>query len=578
MARHLAAAARDLPAQQSPWGRRAKRGVASRVGAADRTLFAALADARPIADPLLPRLSHAADHGLLWWGVAGALGLTRGRRRRAAGRGLLALGLASAVTNGPAKMVFRRGRPANHAVPLIRRPRRDHVSFSFPSGHSASAAAFATAVALDAPGAAVPVAGLAGLVAFSRIYVGVHYPSDVVAGAALGAACALATTKVMPRRSWAPARARHVSAAVPALTEGEGLTVVVNASSGAGARLGQQSDVAGRLRAELPLAKVVEVGPHDDLDEALDEAASASRVLGVAGGDGTVSAAAERALAHALPLAVFPAGTLNHFAADLGLAAGVTDTVRALREGSAVAVDVGRVEGVDAAGEHFSSVFLNTASIGGYAHMVAIRERLEKRFGKWPAMVVALAWVLRNDPPMEVDITAFEPTGAARARPGRRVAAQAGPAATGWPLVDSAPTGLQRRRLWLLFVGNGNYRPPGFAPTYRSRLDEHLLDLRLVDGASPFARLRLVAAVLTGQLRRSRVYEKRTAVRVQVSAVASAASGREGRTARQAAGAGADAVEPAGLLPFAHDGEVTDGVRNITITPNDARLIVYRPD
>ncbi|WP_241834953.1 bifunctional phosphatase PAP2/diacylglycerol kinase family protein [Pseudofrankia asymbiotica] len=551
--------------------------MASRVGAADRAVFGAVAGARPIADPLLPRLSHAADHGLLWWGVAGALGMTRGRRRRAAGRGLIALGLASAVTNGPAKMIFRRGRPVNQAVPLVRRPHRQHLSFSFPSGHSASAAAFATAVALDAPKAAAPVGALAGLVAFSRVYVGVHYPSDVVAGAALGAACALATTKVMPRRSWAPARGRPASASVPALPEGEGLTVVVNASSGSGAWLGQGPDVAARLRAELPLAKVVEVGPHDDLEEELDEAAASCLVLGVAGGDGTVSAAAARALAHGLPLALFPVGTLNHFAADLGLATGIADTARAVREGSAVAVDVGRLEGIDAAGERFEGVFLNTASLGGYAHMVAIRERLEKRFGKWPAMVVALAWVLRNDPPIEVDITAFDPTGPTRARTRSRTARRGvkdAPLGVGWPVTASAPTGLERRRLWLLFVGNGNYRPSGFAPTYRSRLDEGLLDLRLVDGVSPFARARLVVAVLTGQLRRSRVYEKRTAVRIQVSAAGPRPDGRQGRRSRR----GADATEPARTLPFARDGEVTDGVRSITIMPNGARLVVYRPD
>lgn len=564
-------------------------GLTTRLGAADRSLFGSVATTRPIADPLLPRLSRAADHGLLWWGVAGALGLTRGRRRRAAGRGLLALGVASAVTNGPAKMVFRRGRPVNQAVPLVRRPRREHVSFSFPSGHSASAAAFATAVALDAPGAAAPVGVLAGLVAFSRVYIGVHYPSDVVAGAALGAACAVATTKVMPRRSWAPARGRPVSAAVPAMPDGDGLTVVVNASSGSGAWIGQSPDIAAQLRAELPLAKVVEVGPHDDLGEALDEAAASGRVLGVAGGDGTVSAAAERALAHGLPLAVFPAGTLNHFAADVGLEAGIADTVRAVRAGTAVAVDIGRIEGVDAAGERFDGIFLNTASLGGYAHMVAIRERLEKRLGKWPAMVVALAWVLRNDPPMEVDITSFDPTGRTRgwfplrARSvvagGRGAAAAGAPGGsvgvTGWPVVSSAPTGIQRRRMWLLFVGNGNYRPRGFAPTYRSRLDEGLLDLRIVDGASPYSRSRLVAAVLTGQLRRSRVYETRTAVRVQVSAVSNPSTppGRWSRATRRHTG-----DEAPGVLPFARDGEVTGGVRNITITPNGARLVVYRPE
>jgi undecaprenyl-diphosphatase len=119
----------------------------------------------------------------------------------------------------------------------------------------------------------------------------------------------------------------------------------------------------------------------------------------------------------------------------------------------------------------------------------------------------------------------------------------------------------ERRRLWLLFAGNGRYRPSGFAPTYRERLDEGLLDLRLVDGATRFAKGRLIVAVLTGQLRRSRVYEQRTAVRIQV----------------RATGAGRAGARPARPLPFARDGEVTESVRDVTITPGGARLVVYRP-
>jgi undecaprenyl-diphosphatase len=462
-------------------------------------------------DPVLPRLSHAADHGLLWWGVATALGATRGRRRRAAVRGLVALAIASGVANGPAKVVFRRNRPATHGVPIVRRLRRELTTFSFPSGHSASAAAFATAVALDAPGAAVPVALLAGTVAFSRVYVGAHYPSDVVAGVLLGAAAGVVTTKVMPRRPPAPARARSASAWAPSLPDGDGLTVVVNGRSGSG----HHNEVVAFVRRQLPRARVVKVEPDADLGAALTDAAGQSRVLGVAGGDGTVNTAAALALAHGLPLAVFPVGTLNHFAADLGLD-GVGQTVRALQQGSAVAVDVGRVDGSAPGAGRITGVFVNTASLGGYPDMVAIRERFERSIGKWPAMIVALVWILRNEPPIDVEIDGV------------------------------------RRRLWLVFVGNGVYQPDGFAPTYRHRLDEGLLDVRLIDGAAPFARTRLVCAVLTGRLGRSRVYEQRAAERVLVSAVGE---------------------EP---LPFARDGEVEVPVRRLVVTTNPACLVVFR--
>ncbi|MCL9762701.1 bifunctional phosphatase PAP2/diacylglycerol kinase family protein [Frankia sp. AiPa1] len=484
---------------------------------ADRSLFTSLAGGRPLLDPVLPRLSHAADHGLLWWGVAGALGATKGRRRPAAARGLIGLGVASVLANGPAKFVFRRDRPPTHGIPPLRRLSRDLTTFSFPSGHAASAAAFATGVALDAPAAAVPVAALATAVAFSRVYVGVHYPGDVLAGMALGVGAGLLTTKVMPRRPWAPARASLASTCAPALPDGDGLTVVVNSRSGQG----HHADLVAVLRADLPRARVLEVGPTGDadcgtMDEALAKAAATCRVLGIAGGDGSINTAAQVAITRGMPLAIFPAGTLNHFAADLGLD-GAGDTVQALRAGTAVAVDLGRADGISARHDRISRIFVNTASLGGYPDMVALRERYERRLGKWPAMIIALCWVLRNETPFDVEIDG------------------------------------ERRRVWLIFVGNGVYHPDGFAPTYRSRLDESRLDLRVVDAAASLARVRLVGAVLTGRLGRSRVYEQRTVDRVLISS------------------------RKPGALPFACDGEVTEGVDRIVIAPSGARLIVYRP-
>jgi membrane-associated phospholipid phosphatase len=73
---------------------------------------------------------------------------------------------------------------ANHGMlQLLPNP---PTSSSFPSGHAASAAAFATAVALECPKAGLAIARLAAAVAYSRIHVGVHWTSDVLAGAAVG--------------------------------------------------------------------------------------------------------------------------------------------------------------------------------------------------------------------------------------------------------------------------------------------------------------------------------------------------------------------------------------------------------
>ena len=107
-----------------------------------------------------------------------------GRRgKRAAGRGIFAIAIASAVANGPAKLLVRRRRPLRGSHPtLVRMP----GSTSFPSGHSAAAFAFTTGVCEEMPALAPALVPVAGAVAYSRVHTGVHYPSDVAAGAAIG--------------------------------------------------------------------------------------------------------------------------------------------------------------------------------------------------------------------------------------------------------------------------------------------------------------------------------------------------------------------------------------------------------
>ena len=72
-------------------------------------------------------------------------------------------------------------------------------SRSLPSGHAASAFAFATAVGHELPREAAAVRALAALVAYSRIHTGVHFPGDVAIGALLGTACAQLTARVLSR-------------------------------------------------------------------------------------------------------------------------------------------------------------------------------------------------------------------------------------------------------------------------------------------------------------------------------------------------------------------------------------------
>lgn len=150
-----------------------------------------------VLDDVLPRLSRSADHGVLWVGIAAGLAVSGLSGRRAAVRGLAALSLASATTNLLLKRAAGRRRPPPGLVPARRAPLRVPFTTSFPSGHAASATAFTTAVMLEVPWTAVPLVPLSGAVAASRVVIGVHYPSDVVAGAVLGVAAAVVTRRCL---------------------------------------------------------------------------------------------------------------------------------------------------------------------------------------------------------------------------------------------------------------------------------------------------------------------------------------------------------------------------------------------
>lgn len=443
----------DLTAPASAPGSAARTAV-TRLLAADSWLFRAAAGRRwPGAEPVLPRLSRSANHGVLWFATAAAVAASRTpRARRAAVRGLASLSLASLTVNTLGKRSVRRPRPSLDPVPLVRRLGRQPITTSFPSGHAASAAAFATGVALESPAWGAAVAPLAFSVAASRVYTGVHFPSDVLAGAALGAGAAFAVRALVPARAQIvpPARPR---ADVPALPEGEGLVLVANNASGTAER-------ARALRDVLPKAEVVECAP-EGIPDALEEAAGRARVLGVCGGDGTVNTAAGTALRHGLPLAVLPGGTLNHFAYDLGVE-DARDLGRAVARGEGVRVDVGRFS--SARGE---GVFLNTFSLGVYPELVRERERWTDRIGGWPAGVLAAVRVLRADRhPVEAEVQG------------------------------------RRRPLWLLFAGNGTYHRMGLAPGRRLDLADGMLDVRVVHGGRRPA-LRLLSAAFAGPLTRS---------------------------------------------------------------------------
>jgi len=95
-------------------------------------------------------------------------------------------------------------RPRPHLDPLVRVP----TDWSFPSGHAATSFAGATMLSLFFPRLAPVLYGLAVAIAFSRVYVGVHYPLDVIAGAALGTAVGYGVFRALPTLARFPRRPR----------------------------------------------------------------------------------------------------------------------------------------------------------------------------------------------------------------------------------------------------------------------------------------------------------------------------------------------------------------------------------
>jgi undecaprenyl-diphosphatase len=153
----------------------------------------------PTLDRALSGLTRAADYSKLSLAAAGALALWGGPTgRRAAGGGLASLAVTGVVVNAGLKLLARRRRPDSDAVPVDRQAPMPR-SRSFPSGHSATAFAFATGVGEVSPGAAIPLRALATVVAYTRVHTGVHYPGDVIAGALTGVTVAEITSRALWR-------------------------------------------------------------------------------------------------------------------------------------------------------------------------------------------------------------------------------------------------------------------------------------------------------------------------------------------------------------------------------------------
>jgi membrane-associated phospholipid phosphatase len=137
----------------------------------------------PAVEAAVLRLAQAGENGLLWYVIALAGAALGGRRRRRAYFRAVKIVLATLVANTVVKQTVRRARPVlEQELPALTPVLSGR---SYPSAHSSTS--FAGARALSAAGMpAAPLYAAAVAMALSRPYLGVHYPSDIAAGALLG--------------------------------------------------------------------------------------------------------------------------------------------------------------------------------------------------------------------------------------------------------------------------------------------------------------------------------------------------------------------------------------------------------
>ena len=158
---------------------------------------------------------------------------------------------------------------------------------------------------------------------------------------------------------------------------------------------------------------------------------------------------------------VLPAGTLNHFARDLGVPLGPTEAALLVRDGARRQVDVAEVNG---------RVFVNNSSIGAYPIAVALRERLQDAGGrgKWSAMTRASLRTFRRFPTMRVRIDGDD--------------------------------GIGDLETPFVFVGNNAYGGGGVAASQRARLDGGRLGVVTAKATTRREALRVAVLAAFGRL------------------------------------------------------------------------------
>ena len=256
------------------------------------------------------------------------------------------------------------------------------------------------------------------------------------------------------------------------------IPVVLNSTAGKGYTQEQQDELR-QWFADAGIA--VEIHAASRGEEIVDLTRRAltrnPRFIVAAGGDGTVSAVASCVRGKNIPMAVLPAGTLNHFARDLGIPADAKEAIAAIAKGQPVGVDLGEVN---------DRPFINNASLGIYPDIVRDRVRQQRRLGrgKYWAMLWATLAVMKRSPflslTMEID---------------------------GKPVHCRSP---------FVFIGNNDYVMEGFSIGTRSSLRDGKLSIYTTQRRTRGGLVRLAFRALLGRLSQAKDFAVNSAASVRI--------------------------------------------------------------
>lgn len=253
------------------------------------------------------------------------------------------------------------------------------------------------------------------------------------------------------------------------------ITFIINRSSGVGSK--QSEALIEEIGAQFPSAKIERLSAHHKLEECLPPLDSEEEVVVAAGGDGTISAVADKLAGTKALLGVIPTGTFNHFAKDLGLPLDLKGALDVIKEGKAMEVDVGEANG---------RVFINNSSFGLYPRLVRLRSKNQFRLqcSKWWALLRGMVFLLLHFPVIEARLTVE----------GKEL----------------------RKRTPFVFIGANRYRLDALQIGTRARLDEGILSVFTARDLGRLGLFRLAVKALFGRLHTDKDFESFCAEELQV--------------------------------------------------------------